>query len=243
MLKVRAEHLTPLSDQQAAGFTARMVLHLREVFPQEVAPLDDAKLQAFIEKVCAQGERWGIRQEPLVERLIELFVSFEELRRDPLPRSIGDSIARILHARRSTSAGARVLLTLEKNLLFHAGPMRSAEWPQGAASAGFCRLVDLKFYGEVRTKNAGSLPPDLVEVSGSPRALTISSADGWHRRRWKAVAAQLRDSRAIPGKDVRSASAPWLEKASGTRFAAVPLATKGGGVEKVPILQGGRKSW
>ena len=51
MLKIRPEHMNALAKQQVAGFTARMVLHLREVFPAEVAGLDDAKLRLLLKSV------------------------------------------------------------------------------------------------------------------------------------------------------------------------------------------------
>lgn len=92
MLKIRPEHVTALAGQQAGGFTRRMMVHLREIFPAEVAALNDEELKAFVEKVCAQADEWDVTDEPLVERLIELFASFESIRRNPLP----DWIARMV---------------------------------------------------------------------------------------------------------------------------------------------------
>jgi hypothetical protein len=85
VLKIRSEHMSALAGQQTQGFVRRMTTHLREIFPEEVAFLDDERLKAFVETVCAKAEKWGIVEEPHVERLIELFVSFEQLRRDPAP--------------------------------------------------------------------------------------------------------------------------------------------------------------
>jgi hypothetical protein len=112
MLKIRPEHMNALAKQQVAGFTARMVLHLREVFPAEVAGLDDAKLRLFVEKVCAQARQWGITKEPHVERLIELFASFEVLRRRPLPAWVREIVEY------PDRQGEQILCMLEDKLLF-----------------------------------------------------------------------------------------------------------------------------
>ena len=104
--------MTALAKQQVTGFTGRMVLHLREVFPAEVARLDDTKLRLFVEKVCAQAGQWGITEEPHVERLIELFASFEELRRRALPAWVSEIVEY------PDRQGEQILCMLEDRLLF-----------------------------------------------------------------------------------------------------------------------------
>ncbi|MDR3719929.1 MAG: hypothetical protein P4K98_14110 [Bryobacteraceae bacterium] len=112
MLKIRPDHMNALAIQQAGGFTRRMMVHLRAIFPVEVAALDDEALKAFVEKVCAQAEEWGIVEEPHVERLIELFVAFEALRRNPLPEWVREIVA---YPNRS---GEHIVCRLEDRLIF-----------------------------------------------------------------------------------------------------------------------------
>jgi hypothetical protein len=235
MLKIRPEHLTALADQQASGFTARMMLHLREVFPAEVARLDEAKLFAFIEKVCAQGEEWGITKEPFVERLIELFVSFEQLRRNPLPQWISEIV------RQSGRNGVRVLLMLEKRLQFQEGGKISAESVVEGAGVTFYRKVDEAFYNELKQENGGTLPPGFMNAGSNARTLTIAPADRVYRRKWLAFAAQMRKSRAVPKKILKSPSTQWLAKTSGAKFPPVLLPTKGGAITKAPITSHSRR--
>ena len=229
MLKIRPEHLTALAAQEATGFVARMRLHLREVFPEEVAGLDDSKLNVFIEKICAQGEQWGITKEPLVERLIELFVSFDQLRRNPLPQWIGSVV------RHSGRDGVRLLLRLENGLQFGEGRTMSAEPDQAFVAATYYRRVDESFYSKVQQENGGTLPADLQDSDGQARPLTMSPLDRAYRREWKALAAQMRNSRAIPKKSLKSASTPWLARASSVKFAPVLLPSKNGATTKVAI--------
>jgi hypothetical protein len=115
VLKIRTEHMSALAEQQAQGFVRRMMTHLREVFPEEVAALDDRKLKAFVETVCAKAEKWGIVEETHVERLVELFVAFQQLRRDPPPRWIADIVT---YPGRS---GEHKLQRLESALVFGEG--------------------------------------------------------------------------------------------------------------------------
>ena len=112
MLKIRSQHLDALAAQQAGGFAGRMVRHLREVFPEEVAGLDDEILRAFVEKVRAQAAVWSIVEESHVERLLELFVTFDALRRDPLP----DWVREIVEY--PGRPGEQILCRMEDELLF-----------------------------------------------------------------------------------------------------------------------------
>ena len=112
MLQIRPDHVQALSKQQAAGFVSRMMLHLREVFPAEIERLDDAKLRLFVEKVCAQAREWGIAREQHVERLIELFAGFEELRQRPMPAWVMEI------AEYPDRPGEQILCRLEDRLLF-----------------------------------------------------------------------------------------------------------------------------
>ena len=112
MLKIRPQHMNALAAQQAQGFVRRMMIHLREIFLEEVVSLDDKKLKAFVERVCAKGEEGGIVEEPHVERLIELSVSFDALRRDPLPGWISRMV------RDPNRSADRLLNELEDELRF-----------------------------------------------------------------------------------------------------------------------------
>jgi hypothetical protein len=230
MLKIRDEHLKSLGEQQADCFRERMLLHLREVFGVEVAGLDDAGLRVLIEKVCVRGEEWGITQEPLVERLIELFVSFEELRRHPLPDWIREIVAR------RGRSGVRVLLMLEKALQFREGGAASAESGHEAVGSTFYGRVHQAFYDEVKQKHCGVLSSEFMGASGRPRRLAMSSADRTYRRKWRAIAAQMRQSRALPEKEIRSAIGAWAVKDSCPRFPPILLPSKGGQIKKVAIM-------
>jgi hypothetical protein len=112
VLKIRSEHMSALAGQQTQGFVRRMTTHLREIFPEEVAFLDDERLKAFVETVCARAEKWGVVEEPHVERLIELFVSFEQLRRRPLPAWVKEI------AEYPGRQGEEILCRLEDRLFF-----------------------------------------------------------------------------------------------------------------------------
>ena len=112
MLKIRSEHIDALASRQTEGFAGRMMAHLREMFSEEVAHLDDRKLRAFVDKVCSTAERWGIVQERHVERLIELHVAFDELRRNPVPTWVTEIVEY------PDRQGEEILARLEENLLF-----------------------------------------------------------------------------------------------------------------------------
>ncbi len=112
MLRIRAEHLAALEVQQASGFADRMMLHLREMFAEEVFGLDDDLLRSFANRVSAIGEEWGITEEPHVERLIELFVSFSDLRSPVRPEWIHDTVTF------PGRPGEQVLRMLEDGLYF-----------------------------------------------------------------------------------------------------------------------------
>jgi hypothetical protein len=227
MLKIRDEHLNAFCAQQASGFTARMVRHLREIFVTEVARLDDAKLHALIAKICATGEEWGVTEEPHFERLIELFVSFEELRLSPLSQRISDIVT---YRGRS---GARVLILLENALWFEKKP---AIQNQDVVVVPFYLYVDQAFCDQAKRANAGDLPPQLLDMSGGLRALTLSPADRAYRREWKAMAAKMRKSRALPKKKLKSASVRWQSRTAGARFSPVVLPSKCGAITKVTIV-------
>ena len=112
LLQIRPEHVSALAEQQFSGFVLRMSEHLRDVFPDEVSGLDDAGLALFVEKVCAQAEVWEIVQEVHVERLVELFASFRELRSEPP----SPWLAKIVSCPDYT--GERRLCLIEDRLLF-----------------------------------------------------------------------------------------------------------------------------
>jgi hypothetical protein len=92
MLRIRPEHLDAAAVQQKGHFVERMMAHLREVFAEEVAKLNDDQLRLLVGKVCQQGEEWEIVEETQVERLLELFVCFEDLRRRPLPEWVQEIV-------------------------------------------------------------------------------------------------------------------------------------------------------
>jgi hypothetical protein len=112
MFKIRAEHMRALAGQQRAEFAARMAIHLRDCFTEEVRGLDDAKLRLFVDKIRARGEEWGIADEVHVERLIELFACFVQLRQNSAP----DWMTEILGYPGRT--GEQKLNMLEDRLLF-----------------------------------------------------------------------------------------------------------------------------
>lgn len=228
MLKIRPEHLSALAEQQAAGFVERMRLHLRDVFAIEVSGLDDLKLNELIKKICAQGEQWGITKEPIVERLIELFVGFEQLRRHPLPKWIDEIV------RDPGRSGVRALLKLENGLLFQEGRVMPVESSGPVAGAPFYQRVDAAFWSEIRKENGARLRSRLVDSNGEAHRLTISPGDGACQRQWKAIAAEKRKSRAIP-KSVTSASTPWVSRSSSATYPPALLTSKGGEITKVAI--------
>jgi hypothetical protein len=112
MLKIRVEHMRALAGQQTAGFATRMAQHLRDMFPEEVRPLDDARLRLFVDIIRARAEKWGIADEAHVERLIELFACFGQLRRDPLPNWVTEIVEY------PGRPGEQILNMLEDRLLF-----------------------------------------------------------------------------------------------------------------------------
>jgi hypothetical protein len=112
MFRIRPGHIEGLAEQQAEGFTLRMVAHLREVFPDEVGEFDDASLSLIISKSCATAAEWRIEDESHAERFLELLVSFPQLRREPLPAWITEIVT---YPGRS---GEHKLSRLENRLIF-----------------------------------------------------------------------------------------------------------------------------
>jgi hypothetical protein len=92
MFQITSRHLEALGAQQAAGFAARMAAHLRETSPEEVAGLDDGALLSLVERIRIIGKEWNIVGEPHVERLIELFVGYGELRQNPRPEWLDEIV-------------------------------------------------------------------------------------------------------------------------------------------------------
>ncbi len=92
MFQITSRHIEALEAQQAVVFAVRMAAHLREVSPDEVAGLDDAALRSLVERIRAIGQEWNIVEEPHVERLIELFVGYGELRQSPRPEWLDEIV-------------------------------------------------------------------------------------------------------------------------------------------------------
>jgi hypothetical protein len=115
MLQIRSDHMSALAEQQMSGFVSRMAAHLREVFPEEASRLSDPDLVVFVEKVCSQGEIWEIPNEDHLERLLELFLCFSELRRQPPPEWLQTLVTSPEYT------GERRLCMIEDHLIFGAG--------------------------------------------------------------------------------------------------------------------------
>jgi len=86
--------------------------------------------------------------------------------------------------------------------------------------------VDQAFYDEVKRENGGVLPPNLLDADGNPRKLTMSPADRAYRQEWKAIAAQMRQSSAVPNKAVTSACVPCAAKAAAAKIPPILLPSK-----------------
>jgi len=114
IFRIRPEHLQRLAEQQAESFTARMTMHLREMFSAEVEQFDDAALALIVRKGCEMAEGWRIEEEPHVERFLELLVSFPHLRRKPLPQWVTAIVAD------PKRPPVQILCMLEEHLLYEA---------------------------------------------------------------------------------------------------------------------------
>ncbi len=95
-------------------------------------------------------------------------------------------------------------------------------------TSGFVKRVDQAFYDQVKKQNGGTLPANLVDSRGNPRKLTNGPADRAYREEWKAVAARVRNSKAVVGKGVKVACVPCAAKAGGVTIPAIILPGKGG---------------
>ena len=69
----------------------------------------------------------------------------------------------------------------------------------------FYQQVDDAFYEEAKQENGGKLPEDLKDANGNPRKLTTSPKDRAYRKKWLALRDQMRKSKAVPRKRVKSA--------------------------------------
>ena len=124
MLKIRPQHVTALAAQQADGFTRRMMIHLREIFSEEVAALDDAALKAFVENndswdqanvdnLVSAGHRLPARGSPPGVDLFGALTQFAPgifISEATLPHIGADLIVKHvkLHFSATTAAGASV---------------------------------------------------------------------------------------------------------------------------------------
>lgn len=102
--------------------------------------------------------------------------------------------------------------------------------PSGPPSKGaFYQKVDQEFYAEVTRESGGTLPADLADADGKPRKLTTSPADAEYRKKWKDIAATLRDSKAVPEKEVDSPCVPCEITSPGAKIAPILLPSKSTG--------------
>jgi hypothetical protein len=102
----------------------------------------------------------------------------------------------------------------------------SAHAASPGTKADFYAKVNEKFYDEVKKENGGQLPANLLDADGNPRNLTTSTADRAYRKRWLAIAARERHSKAIPQKEVETVCIPCMLKAAGAKIPPILLPSK-----------------
>jgi hypothetical protein len=79
---------------------------------------------------------------------------------------------------------------------------------EATGGMSFYERVNAEFYAEAARDNGGEVPAGLLGPDGMPRPLTTAPQDRAYRDQWRAVAAGMRNSRAVAGKAVTSPVAP-----------------------------------
>ncbi len=84
MLHIRKEQMEVLDAYMLERFTEKMLLHVREVFPEETKDKDKQEIRDLIEEGIKRASGYGITEEPQVALFIDLImglgIDFEKQR-------------------------------------------------------------------------------------------------------------------------------------------------------------------
>ena len=85
MLKLRKEHLDAFEAQAVALFAARVVAHVKAVWPEETAELGDAVLRSTVQAAVQRAGALGLTTEYDVARFADLsFILAADFETNPL---------------------------------------------------------------------------------------------------------------------------------------------------------------
>jgi len=76
MLKIRKEQNDELSDYMLQQFENRMVVHLRDEYPEETQLISEEQLRTLIKAGIRKAETYGIELENDVQEFIEFMVVY-----------------------------------------------------------------------------------------------------------------------------------------------------------------------
>lgn len=76
MFKIGAEQMQAMSRLMAEEFSQQMATHLRELFPEQTAPLDEQVLLTHVRETIARASRYDVVLEGDVQRYLECAVLF-----------------------------------------------------------------------------------------------------------------------------------------------------------------------
>ena len=74
MLQIRKEQMDVLDACMLRLFVDKMIVHMREVFPEETKDKDRQELRGLVEEGVKRASGYGITEEPQVALLIDLMV-------------------------------------------------------------------------------------------------------------------------------------------------------------------------
>jgi len=84
MLRIRDEQMAVLRQDSLARFKERLMAHLRQEFPQESAPLDEAALRDFVDHGIQRASAYGITAQRDVCLYVDLMILHgRDVDRDP----------------------------------------------------------------------------------------------------------------------------------------------------------------
>jgi len=76
VLTITEAQIRALRDASRAAFGGRAIAHLRRRFPERTAPVEDARLRAFVYAGIGRAKRYGIVGEADVLRYLEYMLIY-----------------------------------------------------------------------------------------------------------------------------------------------------------------------
>ncbi|MGH9903690.1 MAG: hypothetical protein ACRD68_17925 [Pyrinomonadaceae bacterium] len=76
MLVIRKEQIEVLREHRLKQFEDRVAAHLRELFPEETAGMDDERLRLYVRGGVVRAEKYDIIEEDNVEKYLEFMMVY-----------------------------------------------------------------------------------------------------------------------------------------------------------------------